>query len=159
MTDDVTAGAPSGAKEGSGGAPVAPAAGRSLRGVQRGGFPRAGLDVVPLYVEANPDRGAAELHAEQVAGARGYGDKVPPPPSGIGVATGATQSIIRFGVGVPAHPGEEILPRRSAAIKAGGRVSFGTYFNAFPASYWRPWTTLDSVTLPLRVAGDCAILP
>src|SRR5262245_36622954 len=158
MTDDVTAGAPSVAKEGSVGAPVTPAAGRSLRVVQRVVFPGADLDVVPLYVETNPDRGAAELHAEQVAGARGHGDKVPPPPSGISAATGATQSVIRFGVGVPAHPAEEILPRRSAAIKAGGRVSFGTYFNAFPASYWRRWTTVDSVTLRLRVAGDCAII-
>src|SRR5215472_9207695 len=133
-------------------------AGRSLRVVQRVVFPGADLDVVPLYVETNPDRGAAELHAEQVAGARGYLDKLPPPPSGIGVATGATHSVIRFGVGLPAHPAEEILPRRSAAIKAGGRVSFGTYFNAFPASYWRRWTTVDSVTLRLRVAGDCSII-
>src|SRR5262249_58965741 len=69
-----------------------------------------------------------------------------------------TQSVIRFGVGLPAHPAEEILPRRSAAISEGGRVSFGTYFNAFPASYWRRWTTVDSVTLRLRVAGDCAII-
>jgi galactofuranosylgalactofuranosylrhamnosyl-N-acetylglucosaminyl-diphospho-decaprenol beta-1,5/1,6-galactofuranosyltransferase len=159
MTDDVTAGTPSVAKEGSVGAPVAPPAGRSLRVVQRVVFPGADLDVVPLYVETNPDRGAAELHAEQVAGARGYGiDKIPPPPSGIGVATGVTQSVIRFGVSLPAYPAEEILPRRSAAIKAGGRVSFGTYFNAFPASYWRRWTTVDSVTLRLRVAGDCAII-
>src|SRR5262249_60831832 len=132
MSDDVTAGTPSVAKEGSVGAPVPPPAGRSLRVVQRVVFPGADLDVVPLYVETNPDRGAAELHAEQVAGARGHTDKLPPPPSGIGVATGVTQSVIRFGVGLPAYPAEEILPRRSATIKAGGRVSFGTYFNAFP---------------------------
>ncbi len=158
MTEDATAGAPSVAKEGSVGAPVAPAAGRSLRVVQRVVFPGADLDVVPLYVETNPDRGAAELHAEQVADARGHRDKMPPPPTGIGVATGVTQSVIRFGVGLPAYPAEEILPRRSAAISKGGRVSFGTYFSAFPASYWRRWTTVDSVTLRLRVAGDCAII-
>src|SRR5262245_26796949 len=117
MTDDVTAATPSVAKEGSVGAPVAPASRASLRVVQRVVFPGADLDVVPLYVETNHDRGAAELHAEQVAGARGYRDKtIPPPPSGIGVATGATQSAIRFSVGLPAYPAEEILPRRSAAI-------------------------------------------
>src|SRR5690242_19298318 len=108
MTDDVTAGTPSVAKEGSVGAPVAPPAGRSLRVVQRVVFPGADLDVVPLYVETNPDRGAAELHAEQVAGARGYSsDKIPPPPSGVGVATGMTQSVIRFGVSLPAYPAED----------------------------------------------------
>jgi hypothetical protein len=32
--------------------------------VQRVVFPGADLDVVPLYVETNPDRGAAELAAE-----------------------------------------------------------------------------------------------
>src|SRR5215469_18889819 len=158
MTDDAMAGAPSVAKEGSVGAPVAPAAGRSLRVVQRVVFPAADLDVVPLYVETNPDRGSAELHAEQVADARGHRGKIPPPPSGIGVATGGTQSVIRFGVGLPGYPAEEILPRRSAAISKGGRVSFATYFSAFPASYWRRWTTVDSVTLRLRVAGECTVI-
>ena len=88
MTDDATAGLPSVAKEDWVGTPVAPAAGRTLRVVQRLVFPGADLDVVPLYVEPNPDRGAAELHAEQVAEARGHRGKLPPPPTGIGVATG-----------------------------------------------------------------------
>src|SRR5262249_5094177 len=160
MTDDVTAGAPTVAKEGSVGAPLAPAAGRSLRVVQRAVSPAPALDGAPLHVETTPGGGAAELHAEQGAEAGGPRDKGPPPApaSGIGVATGVTQSVIRFGVGLPAHPAEEILPRRSAAISEGGRVSFGTYFNAFPASYWRRWTTVDSVTLRLRVAADCAII-
>lgn len=33
------------------------------------------------------------------------------------------------------------------------RVSFATYFNAFPASYWRRWTTFDSVRLTARMRG------
>ena len=132
--------------------------GRSLRVVQRVVFPGADLDVVPLYVETNPERGAAELAAELLAESLGNRDPAPPAPTAMGVATGETQSVIRFGVGLPAHPGEEILPRRSAAISGGGRVSFATYFNAFPASYWRRWTTLDSVTLRIRVAGECAII-
>jgi galactofuranosylgalactofuranosylrhamnosyl-N-acetylglucosaminyl-diphospho-decaprenol beta-1,5/1,6-galactofuranosyltransferase len=32
-------------------------------------------------------------------------------------------------------------------------VSFATYFNAFPASYWRRWTVLQSVVLGLRLSG------
>jgi galactofuranosylgalactofuranosylrhamnosyl-N-acetylglucosaminyl-diphospho-decaprenol beta-1,5/1,6-galactofuranosyltransferase len=157
MTDDAMAGLPSVAKEGAVGVPPA-LAGRGLRVVQRVVFPGADLDVVPLYVETNPERGAAELAAELLAESLGNRDPVPPAPTAMGVATGETQSVIRFGVGLPAHPAEEIGPRRSAAISPGGRVSFGTYFNAFPASYWRRWTTADSVTLRLRVAGECSII-
>ena len=39
-------------------------AAKSMRVVQRVVFPGADLDVVPLYVETNPERGAAELAAE-----------------------------------------------------------------------------------------------
>ena len=38
--------------------------GADLRVLQRVVFPGDDLDVVPLYVETNPDRGAAELAAE-----------------------------------------------------------------------------------------------
>ena len=107
--------------------------------------------MVPLYVETNPERGAAELPPSwwprRWTGQAGQRAR----PSAARPVT--TQSVIRFGVGAAAYPAEEILPRRSAAISEGGRVSFGTYFNAFPASYWRRWTTVDSVTLRIRVAG------
>jgi len=33
------------------------------------------------------------------------------------------------------------------------RVSLSTYFNAFPASYWRRWTRLDGVTLHVETRG------
>ena len=158
MTDDATAGVPSVAKEDFAGVPPVPAQGRSLRVVQRVVFPGADLDVVPLYVETNPERGAAELAAELLAESLGNRDPAPPAPTAMGVATGETQSVIQFGAALPGHPWEEILPRRSATVSAGGRVSFGTYFNAFPASYWRRWTTADSVTLRLRVAGECTIV-
>jgi len=32
-------------------------------------------------------------------------------------------------------------------------VSFATYFNAFPASYWRRWTTCTSVVLRTELTG------
>jgi galactofuranosylgalactofuranosylrhamnosyl-N-acetylglucosaminyl-diphospho-decaprenol beta-1,5/1,6-galactofuranosyltransferase len=137
---------------------VSSEAGVGERVLQRVVFPGADLDVVPLYVETNPERGAAELAAELLAESLGNRDPVPPAPTAMGVAMGETQSVIRFGVGLPAHPAEEILPRRSALIAEGGRVSFATYFNAFPASYWRRWTTIDAVTLRIRVAGECAII-
>lgn len=51
-----------------------------------------------------------------------------------------------------------ILGRRRARIVAGRRVSFGTYFNAFPASYWQHWTAVRHVTLTVRTDGACTIL-
>jgi len=131
-------------------------AGRALRVVQRVVFPAGDLDVVPLYVETNMDRGSAELAAE-VAAESMTGFK----PAGVPAATaavGETQSIIRYGADVPAHVSEDAGPRRSALISEGRRVSFGTYFNAFPASYWRRWTIVDSVTLRIRVAGESTIV-
>ena len=43
--------------------------------------------------------------------------------------------------------------RSQAVIGAGNEVSFATYFNAFPASYWRRWTVLRSVVLGMRISG------
>ncbi len=43
--------------------------------------------------------------------------------------------------------------RTSALIPAGDEVSFETYFNALPASYWRRWTNLESVILRLELTG------
>ncbi len=51
-----------------------------------------------------------------------------------------------------------ILDRRRARVVAGRRVSFGTYFNAFPASYWQHWTAVRQVRLTVRTTGDVTIL-
>lgn len=47
--------------------------------------------------------------------------------------------------------------RTSATIPAGDEVSFETYFNAFPASYWRRWTNLDNVVLRLELSGTARV--
>ncbi|WP_268914230.1 glycosyltransferase [Corynebacterium uropygiale] len=47
--------------------------------------------------------------------------------------------------------------RTSVTLPAGTEVSFETYFNAFPASYWRRWSSLDSVLLSLRARGRGSI--
>ena len=143
MTDDATAGVPSVAKEGAVGAPAPAPAGRSMRVVQRVVFPGADLDVVPLYVETNPERGAAELAAELLAESLGNRDPVPPAPTAMGVATGETQSVIRFGVGLPAHRRRRSCPgaaRRSA--RAAGSRSAPTSTRSRPATGagGRPWT-------------------
>ena len=50
--------------------------------------------------------------------------------------------------------GVRIEGRSTGHLAAGDEVSFATYFNAFPAAYWRHWTSLDSVTLRLRLTGS-----
>jgi galactofuranosylgalactofuranosylrhamnosyl-N-acetylglucosaminyl-diphospho-decaprenol beta-1,5/1,6-galactofuranosyltransferase len=130
---------------------------RSLRVLQRVVFPGDDLDVVPLFVETKMDRGASELEAEMAAEEL-TGRKVTGGTASASASVGEAQSSIRFGVDVPAHLIEEAGPRRSAVITAGCRVSFATYFNAFPASYWRRWTTVDAVTLRIRVAGESKVI-
>ncbi|WJL95112.1 glycosyltransferase [Microbacterium sp. ET2] len=51
-----------------------------------------------------------------------------------------------------------ILDRTTARIVPGRRVSFGTYFNAFPASYWQHWTAVRQVRLTVRTSGPVSIL-
>jgi galactofuranosylgalactofuranosylrhamnosyl-N-acetylglucosaminyl-diphospho-decaprenol beta-1,5/1,6-galactofuranosyltransferase len=136
-----------------------PGAQQALRVLQRVVLPADDLDVVPLYVETNLERGAAELAAELAMEEQtgGKATAVAAPTAG-GSGEGETQTSVGFGVDVPAHLIEEAGPRRSAVIKAGRRVSFATYFNAFPASYWRRWTTVTSVTLRIRVGGESRII-
>ncbi len=43
--------------------------------------------------------------------------------------------------------------RTTLQIGAESEVSFSTYFNAFPASYWRRWSTLTSVVLRAELTG------
>ncbi|MDO4910867.1 MAG: glycosyltransferase [Corynebacterium sp.] len=47
--------------------------------------------------------------------------------------------------------------RTSMRIPEGAEVSFQTYFNAFPASYWRRWSQLDSVVLRLELSGTARV--
>ncbi len=57
--------------------------------------------------------------------------------------------------GVSIHP-DQILDREALRLPAEERISFGSYFNAFPASYWRRWTIVSEVTLTLTVEGQGA---
>src|SRR5579875_2283300 len=131
---------------------------RGLRVLQRVVFPDDDPDVLPLYVETNLDRGAGELAAELLAESLGETPKAPPPMPAANAGNVDIHEMIRFGTALPAASVPESMPRQTAVIGAGHRISFATYFNAFPASYWRRWTTVDAVTLRLRVAGECTII-
>ncbi len=57
----------------------------------------------------------------------------------------------------PLHP-DDILDRTSVLVRGGQRLSFGSYFNAFAAGYWRRWTVVETVRLTVRTAGPGTVL-
>ena len=60
-------------------------------------------------------------------------------------------------VSAHAHLGN-VLGRHRARVGAGRRVSFGAYFNAFPASYWQHWTGVRQIALTVRTTGPATVL-
>lgn len=125
-----------------------------LRVLQRVVFPPDGvLDVLPLYVETDMDRGAAMvlLDDEEDEEKRKSGEK-----SVVNAAASQTQTVIRCLGG--AQSMGDLANRRSAVITEGSRASFATYFNAFPASYWKRWSVLEQVVLRVRVTGECTVV-
>ncbi len=52
----------------------------------------------------------------------------------------------------------EVIGRHRVRIPAGQSRSFGTYFNAFPASYWRRWTPVRAVRLSVKTRGNGTIV-
>ncbi|UOR02259.1 glycosyltransferase [Leucobacter allii] len=53
---------------------------------------------------------------------------------------------------------DNVLSRSSSRVRAGHRVSYASYFNAFPAAYWQRWTVVDRVRLTLRTEGPGTII-
>jgi len=53
------------------------------------------------------------------------------------------------------HP-DQIVSRTGLLIRPEAEVSFGTYFNGFPASYWRRHTVVTDVRLTVRLQGKGA---
>ncbi|MDQ6642340.1 MAG: glycosyltransferase [Actinomycetota bacterium] len=100
-------------------------------------------DVLPLYIDAE----AAVLDADKYEiGSNRQAKEVN--------AAGLRQSTAT-GVGI--HP-DQIESRTCLRVNSGGRLSFGTYFNAFPASYWRRWSIVQDVTLTVQLTGRGASL-
>lgn len=55
---------------------------------------------------------------------------------------------------------EDLAPKDDSLARAaaGESLSFGTYFNAFPASYWQHWTEIDEVRLTVHTRGTGSLL-
>jgi galactofuranosylgalactofuranosylrhamnosyl-N-acetylglucosaminyl-diphospho-decaprenol beta-1,5/1,6-galactofuranosyltransferase len=114
------------------------------------------MDVLPLYVETDLDRGANMAVLDASDFEEEEKKKKTQTSTVVNAAAGQAQSLIR-GLGSPSGMGD-LGNRRSALITGGERVSFGTYFNAFPASYWRRWSVIDKVVLRVRVSGECTVV-
>ncbi|CAN5230546.1 glycosyltransferase [soil metagenome] len=99
------------------------------------------MDVLPLYV----DRDKAQLDVVT---------------SGVhGPTQALAHAMSRVSTAGEEHlEPQAILGRHRLQVTEGERVSFGTYFNAFPASYWRMWTVVSDVTLSVQVTGRAAIV-
>ncbi len=103
--------------------------GRDLRVLQRVVLPvDRDLDVLKLYVDGQIERGAAKVEAE--------------------AAPGRAEEGVR----------PDSASRRTVVVPVGRRVSFATYFNAFPAGYWRRWTNVEETVLRIRIRGHATVI-
>ncbi|KQZ08737.1 glycosyl transferase [Agromyces sp. Root1464] len=106
-------------------------------------FPGPGEpDMAPLYLDADEwteVRQEVRPEASQIRHRRG------PVPNEVHTTPLRVSHVNALGM---------ITGRRSLTVPAGGRVSLGTYFNAFPASYWQRWTDLRGVRLSVTTSGE-----
>lgn len=68
--------------------------------------------------------------------------------------TADIDAILPLYVDGPLDDRVTVTGRRSLTIEPAGSVSFGSYFNAFPAAYWQHETPLQEVRLTLTVTGS-----
>ncbi|WP_157875419.1 glycosyltransferase [Arthrobacter sp. PAMC 25486] len=95
------------------------------------------VDTLPLYVDAGSPSGIRLRENDELA----RSPKLP------------EDKLQLFSSGGPNVHFDDILSRRAMNVRAGEQVSFGTYFNAFPASYWRRWTDVRTVRLEVTTQG------
>lgn len=111
-----------------------PGAARVRRVLQRVVLPTSrDTDVLPLYVD--PDR--PQLDVSTLGMTMRQRGRIPP-------------AMPNAAVEPDPHA---VLGRHRYGVQPNDRVSFATYFNAFPASYWRRWTVVSEVTLNVKVSG------
>ena len=91
------------------------------------------VDVLPLYVD--PDR--PQLDVNTIGMTAKQRERVPLTPPNAEI---------------PPDP-HAVLGRHRYRVQQSDRISFGTYFNAFAASYWRRWTVVSEVTLSVKLTG------
>ena len=120
---------------------------KTLKNLQRVIFPSTvETDVVPLYVDASVATGV----------------QLPTRIDGD-ASTSIAEAMNTSGLSVSSSranrdAANSLNSRRSITVNAGQSLSFGTYFNAFPASYWRRWTDLQKVVLSVQTRGEGMVI-
>ncbi|HEU0089057.1 MAG TPA: glycosyltransferase [Pseudonocardiaceae bacterium] len=76
------------------------------------------------------------------------------PPTGATTAPDPRDVDLEVTLANPNARRVRALSRTSVRVPEQTEVSFAAYFNAFPASYWRRWSTLRTVHLRLDVEGE-----
>jgi galactofuranosylgalactofuranosylrhamnosyl-N-acetylglucosaminyl-diphospho-decaprenol beta-1,5/1,6-galactofuranosyltransferase len=111
----------------------------STRLLQRQIFPiDKDTDVFALYVDAEEAKLDADRY--EIGGNRAAKD----------LNNAAIRQSTSTGASI--HP-DQIESRTALRLPIGQKLSFGTYFNAFPASYWRRYSIVKEVTLRVRLVG------
>ncbi|QBR91982.1 glycosyltransferase [Nocardioides euryhalodurans] len=100
-------------------------------------------DVIKLYVD--PDPAALDADKFEIGHTRAAHE-----------ANAIATRIQNAAKGVSQIHPDQIESRTAYRVEHGETVSFGTYFNAFPASYWRRHTIVSEVRLTVRVRGEGA---
>jgi galactofuranosylgalactofuranosylrhamnosyl-N-acetylglucosaminyl-diphospho-decaprenol beta-1,5/1,6-galactofuranosyltransferase len=98
-------------------------------------------DTVPLYVDAGSASGIRLRENDELA-------RIPKLPE---------EKLQLFSSGSREAHFEDLLTRQSMRVRSGEQISFGTYFNAFPASYWRRWTSVRDIRLVVTTRGTGAV--
>ncbi|WP_246021209.1 glycosyltransferase [Arthrobacter echini] len=102
--------------------------------VHRVVFPEAAdLDTMPLYVDFNDPQRIPEFRS------------------------GSAEPAVTAGGAADVRP-DYVVDRRRFSLPAHQRVSLGTYFNAFPASYWQAHTSVRTVRLTVELEGDATVV-
>ncbi len=99
------------------------------------------VDVMPLYVD--PEAAVLDLDKYEVGTNRSARE------------LNAASMRQNISTGSRVHP-DQVETRTRMRVPAGEVLSFGTYFNAFPASYWRRYSVVTDVTLTVHVRGQGA---
>lgn len=115
------------------------------------------LDIRPLYVGGISGAAAPERTSKN------RGEEDDSPKDTVGNPTyheSGSQDDEDDEVEPTEHLGEygSISDSSAAVVKPEKRMTFGTYFNAFAASYWRRWTEFEQVRLVMRVSGTGSVV-
>ncbi|MDQ3485503.1 MAG: glycosyltransferase, partial [Actinomycetota bacterium] len=104
------------------------------------------LDVRALYMGAVTSMASSD---DGSSGSSGSDESSADSSGSGGSAPQADSSMMGFG---------SVDEHNHTVANEGRRITFGTYFNAFPASYWRRWSAHRSVRLVARVRGTGSLI-